>query len=114
LNKPSTCSFEDFEKADIRIGTIREALPFPEAIKPAYKLVVDFDPALGIRRSSAQLTARYQPEDLVGRQVLAVVNFPAKQIGPFLSECLVLGAVEGKNVYLLQPDSTVTNGSRIR
>jgi tRNA-binding protein len=113
LNKPSACSFEDFEKADIRIGTIREAKPFSEAIKPAYKLVIDFGPVLGVRRSSAQLTARYQPGDLVGRQVLAVVNFPAKQIGPFLSECLVLGAVEGKKVHLLQPDSTVTDGSRV-
>jgi tRNA-binding protein len=106
-------SWTDFEKVDIRVGTILEALPFPEARKPAYKLKIDFGP-MGIKKSSAQITAFYKPEVLTGRQVIAVVNFPPKQIGPFVSECLVLGVYtpEGE-VVLLSPDQGVQNGGKI-
>jgi tRNA-binding protein len=106
-------SWSDFEKVDIRVGTVLEALPFPEARKPAYKLKIDFGP-MGIKKSSAQITAFYNPEVLTGRQVIAVVNFPPKQIGPFVSECLVLGVYtpEGE-VVLLSPDQGVQNGGKI-
>ena len=106
-------SWDDFEKVDIRAGTVLEALPFPEARKPAYKLRIDFGP-LGIKKSSAQITAFYRPETLVGRQVVAVVNFPPKQIGPFVSECLVLGVYtpEGQ-VVLLGPDQQVGPGGKV-
>jgi len=98
----------------MRVGTIIEANNFPEARKPAYRLTIDFGSEIGIRRSSAQITKRYRKEDLTGRQVIAVVNFPKKQIGKFMSECLVLGAVgqEG-DVVLLAPDLNVENGLRI-
>jgi tRNA-binding protein len=106
-------SWNDFEKVDIRAGTIIEAVPFPKAKKPAYQLTIDFGD-LGIKRSSAQITALYTPEALTGRQVIAVVNFPVKQIANFFSECLVLGVYdEDGNVVLLQPDRKVINGSRI-
>lgn len=106
-------SWSDFEKIDIRVGTILEAAPFPKAKKPAYQLTVDFGD-LGIKRSSAQITALYTPEELAGRQVVAVVNFPVKQIANFFSECLVLGVyTEDGNVVLLQPGQKVINGSRI-
>lgn len=106
-------SWNDFEKIDIRVGTILEAAPFPKAKKPAYQLTIDFG-ELGIKRSSAQITALYTPEELAGRQVVAVVNFPVKQIANFFSECLVLGVyAEGDNVVLLQPGQKVINGSRI-
>jgi len=106
-------SWNDFEKVDIRAGTIIEAVPFPKAKKPAYQLTIDFGD-LGIKRSSAQITALYTPEALAGRQVIAVVNFPVKQIANFFSECLVLGVyAEDGNVVLLQPDREVINGSRI-
>ena len=106
-------SWSDLEKIDIRVGTILEAAPFPKAKKPAYQLTVDFGD-LGIKRSSAQITALYTPEELAGRQVVAVVNFPVKQIANFFSECLVLGVyTEDGNVVLLQPGQKVINGSRI-
>ena len=107
-------TWEEFEKTEMRVGTILEANDFPEARKPAYQLTIDFGTEIGIRKSSAQITKRYNKEDLEGRQVIAVVNFPKKQIGKFMSECLVLGAVgqEG-DVVLLAPDFRVENGMRI-
>lgn len=107
-------SWEEFEKTEMRVGTILEANDFPEARKPAYQLTIDFGSTIGLRKSSAQITQRYTKEDLKGRQVIAVVNFPKKQIGKFMSECLVLGAVgqEG-DVVLLSPDFKVENGLRI-
>ena len=104
----------DFEKVDMRIGTIEEVSDFPEARNPSYKLKIDFGPVIGIRKSSAQITSKYSKEELVGKQVVAVVNFPAKQIGPFMSECLVLGAVDGNDVILLHPDANVPNGSALQ
>jgi tRNA-binding protein len=107
-------SYDDFRKVDIRVGTIVEAEPYPEARKPAYKLTVDFGPAIGTRRTSAQITARYKLEELVGRQVAAVVNFPKKQIGKFMSEVLVLGFPdENGEVVLIQPSLGVPNGGRL-
>ncbi|MFI5129679.1 MAG: tRNA-binding protein [Chitinophagales bacterium] len=106
-------SWNDFEKIDMRVGTIIEANEFPGARKPAYKLTVDFG-ELGIKRSSAQVTAHYSKEELINRQVIAVVNFPAKQIATFISECLVLGVYdENKDVILLQPGNPVINGMKI-
>ena len=106
-------SWAEFEKVDMRVGTVVDAQPFPEARRPAYKLWVDFGP-LGVKRSSAQITHRYALGDLVGRRVIAVVNFPPKQIGPFVSEVLVLGAYdEGGEVILLRPDFEVALGARI-
>ena len=107
-------SWEEFEKIEMRVGTIIEANDFPEARKPAYQLTIDFGSEIGIRKSSAQITKRYAKDDLVNRQVVAVVNFPKKQIGKFMSECLVLGAVgqEG-DVILLAPNLKVENGLRI-
>jgi len=106
-------SWADFEKVDMRVGVVVTAQPFPEARRPAIKLQIDFGP-LGIRRSSAQITERYRPEDLVGRRVIAVVNFPPKQIGPFVSEVLVLGAYDERGqVILLQPDFEVAPGAKI-
>ncbi|MBW3196324.1 tRNA-binding protein [Marinobacter nauticus] len=107
-------SWEDFEKVELRVGTIVEVQPFPEARKPAYKLKVDFGPEVGVRKSSAQITELYSKEDLLGKQVLAVTNFPPKQIGPFISECLVTGfKTEAGVVTLVSPDSEVENGERL-
>lgn len=103
-------AFDDFLKIDIRIGTILSAEPFPEARKPAYKLTIDFGP-LGIKRTSAQITKRYSIEELAGKKIAAVVNFPPKQIGNFMSECLVLGAVNEQAVTLLECDGQ--NGDRV-
>lgn len=105
-------SYADFEKIEIRTGTILHAEPFPEARKPAYKITIDFG-EFGIRKTSAQVTRLYQPEQLPGMQVVAVVNFPAKRIAGFKSECLLLGAVEGDAVTLLTPARPVPNGLRI-
>jgi tRNA-binding protein len=103
----------DFERVDMRVGVVVDAQEFPEARRPAYRLWVDFGP-LGVKRSSAQITRRYAPAELVGRRVVAVVNFPPKQIGPFVSEVLVLGAYdEAGDVILLAPDLDVAPGSRI-
>jgi len=106
-------SWSDFEKIDIRVGTIQEAKPFPEARKPAFQLSIDFG-SLGMLRSSAQITKHYSPESLIGKQVIAVVNFPVKQIANFFSECLVLGVYDDQQeVVLLQPDHPVSNGLKI-
>lgn len=109
-----TITWNDFEKIDIRAGTIIEVTDFPKARKPAYKLTIDFGSETGIRRSSAQITAHYKKEDLLNRQVVAVVNFPPKQIADFISECLVLGVYDDNNdVILLQPGRAVSNGRKI-
>jgi tRNA-binding protein len=107
-------SWSEFERVDMRVGTILEVNDFPEARKPAYQLTIDFGSEIGIRKTSAQITQRYQKDDLLNRQIVAVVNFPKKQIGKFMSECLVLGAVgdEG-DVILLAPDFKIENGLRI-
>jgi tRNA-binding protein len=107
-------TWNEFERTDMRVGTILEVNDFPEARKPAFQLTIDFGSEIGIRKSSAQITKRYQKEDLVNRQIVAVVNFPRKQIGKFMSECLVLGAVgEEGDVILLAPDFKIPNGLRI-
>lgn len=105
--------WQDFEKVDMRVGTIIKVDDFPEARNPAYKLQIDFGSEIGVLKTSAQITSLYIKEDLVGRQIIAVVNFPKKQIGPFMSECLVLGAVKGKEVTLLHPGLQVENGLKI-
>ena len=107
-------SWEDFEKVEVRVGNVVKAEPFPEARKPSIKLTVDFGPQVGTRRTSAQLTAHYEPEDLVGRQLVAVVNFPPKRIAGFKSEVLVLGVPnEDGEVVLLSPDQSVPPGGRM-
>ncbi len=106
-------SWSDFEKVEMRVGTVIEALDFTEALNPAYRLNIDFGDEIGVKRSSAQITSRYTKEELVGQQVIAVVNFPKKQIANFMSECLVLGAVDGEDVTLLEPNQLVVNGLRI-
>jgi tRNA-binding protein len=112
VNDAST--LEAFSALDIRTGTIVAAEPFPEARKPAYKLTVDFGDGIGVKRSSAQLTVHYQPETLVGKQVLAVVNFPPRRIAGFSSEVLVLGVPDGDGaVVLVRPDRAVANGARL-
>lgn len=109
-----SATIEDFNRIEVRIGTIVEANRFPEARKPAYKLVIDFGPAIGRKRSSAQITEHYAPDRLIGRQVLAVVNFPARQIGPFCSEVLTLGVPdEDGAVVLIRPDFAVPDGGRL-
>jgi tRNA-binding protein len=109
-----TIGFDQFLTVDIRVGTIVEALPFPEARKPAYKLLIDFGPAIGHKRSSAQITERYTLEQLPGLQVAAVVNFPARQIGKFMSEVLTLGFPdEAGKVVLFHPSTPVPNGGRL-
>lgn len=109
-----TISWNDFQKVALRVGTIIEVADFPEARNPAYKLKVDFGEEIGIKKSSAQITAIYDKDSLVGKQVIAVVNFEPKQIGPFMSECLVTGLYrEDGNVVLAVPDKNVPNGSAL-
>lgn len=105
-------TFEDFTKVDLRVGTILEVNDFPKARKPAYQLTIDFGD-LGIRKTSAQITTLYKKEDLLQKQVVAVVNFANKQIANFMSECLVLGAVRGKDVMLLNPENKIKNGTAV-
>lgn len=106
--------FPEFERVDMRVGVVTGAQEFPEARRPAYKLTIDFGPELGVKRSSAQITRHYRVGDLLGRHVIAVVNFPPKRIGPFVSEVLVLGAYDDEGeVVLLAPERPVTPGSRI-
>ena len=110
----NTIEWNDFEKVELRVGTIVEAFDFPEARKPAYKLTIDFGDEIGLRKSSAQITDIYTRAELVGRQIVAVVNFPPKQIGPVRSECLVTGFHrEDGAVVLARPDSEVPNGARL-
>jgi tRNA-binding protein len=109
-----TISYDDFARVDIRVGTITRAEPYPEARKPAIKLWVDFGPDIGERKSSAQITRHYRPEDLPGRKVLGVVNFPPRQIGKFVSEVLVLGLPDADGeVVLIRPDLDVPNGGKL-
>ncbi len=105
-------TFEDFTKVDLRVGTIIEVRDFPEARNPSYQLTIDFGD-LGIKKSSAQITTLYSKDDLMNKQIIAVINFPKKQIAKFMSECLVLGAVNGKDVMLLNPEQHVKNGSQV-
>jgi len=109
-----TISYSDFEAVDIRVGTIVEVTPFPEARKPSFKLKIDFGPAIGIKKSSAQITKHYTLDTLLGRQVAAVVNFPPRQIGPFMSEVLTLGFPDAEGgVVLIGPSLTVPNGGKL-
>ena len=109
-----TITYAQFEAVDIRVGTIVDAQPFPEARKPAIKLVIDFGPDIGHKKSSAQITVHYKPDQLIGRQVCAVVNFPPRQIGPFMSEVLTLGMPDDDGaVVLVRPDFKVTNGGKL-
>lgn len=114
ITKDDLLHWDDFQKVEMRVGTILEVHDFPEARKPAYQLTIDFGATIGVRKSSAQITKRYTKEALLQKQIVAVVNFPKKQIGKFMSECLVLGAVgqEG-DVILLSPDFKIENGLQI-
>lgn len=107
-------TFDDFLKVDIRVGTVTDAQPYPEARKPAYKLWIDFGPEIGVKKTSAQITDHYSVDQMIGRQVMAVVNFPPRQIGRFMSEVLTLGVADPDGgVVLLSPDQTVPNGGRM-
>jgi len=110
----SEIDFDDFQRVDMRVGTVVDAQPFPEARRPAIKLCVDFGESIGVRKTSAQLTVHYTPEELVGKQVAGVVNFPVKQIGKFMSEVLVLGFPDANGeVVLIQPNRDVPNGGKL-
>ncbi|NKC10844.1 MAG: tRNA-binding protein [Gammaproteobacteria bacterium] len=109
-----TIEWSDFEAVELRVGTVTEVRDFPEARNPAYKIWVDFGPDIGTRKSSAQVTALYSKEELIGRQVIAVVNFPSKQIGPFRSQCLITGFVNTEGaVVLAVPERSVENGAKL-
>jgi tRNA-binding protein len=109
-----TIAYGDFERVDIRVGTVVDAQTFPEARKPSIKLTIDFGAEIGTKRSAAQLTVHYRPDQLIGRQVCAVVNFPPRQIGPFMSEVLILGMPDDDgSVVLVKPDFKVPNGGRL-
>lgn len=108
-----TINWDDFLKIDMRVGTIISANDFPEVRNPAYKLEIDFGSELGVKKTSAQLTSLYQKEELIGKQVIAVVNFPKKQVANFMSECLILGTVNHKDITLLHPGLPVVNGLKI-
>ncbi len=109
----NTLSWNDFEKVEMRVGTVMEVNDFPKARNPSYQLTIDFGNELGLKKTSAQLTTLYTKKELIGKQIIAVINFPKKQIANFMSECLVLGAVDGKEVILIHPDSKAQNGLRI-
>ena len=114
MNKKAEISWADFEKVDMRVGTVTNAEAFPEARRPAIKVWIDFGENIGELKTSAQITDLYESANLVGRQVIAVVNFPKKQIGPFMSECLILGVVGGEGgIVLLQPERDTPNGFAI-
>lgn len=106
-------TWEEFQKVDIRVGTVLRVDDFPEANNPSYQLYIDFGTDIGVKKTAAQITSLYSKEDLIGKQVVAVVNFPKKQIANFMSECLILGAVDGKDVTLLQPEKPIENGLRV-
>ncbi len=107
-------SWQDFEKVELRVGTIIEAEDFPEARKPAFKLLIDFGPEIGIKKSSAQITYHYSKEELIGKQIVGVVNFPEKQIGPIMSQCLVTGFYDDNgHVMLAVPDKKIENGKKL-
>ncbi|HIB37473.1 tRNA-binding protein [Mesonia sp.] len=106
-------TWQDFVKIDMRVGTIIEVNDFPKARKPAYQLRIDFGEEIGIRKTSAQITKRYTKEDLLGKQTIAVVNFPKKQIANFMSECLLMGAVNGDEVTIIQPEASIENGLKV-
>lgn len=112
MKQKEKITFNDFVKVDLRVGTILEVNDFPEARNPAYQLQIDFG-ELGIKKTSAQITTLYTKNDLLHRQIVAVVNFPKKQIANFMSECLVVGVVKEKDVFLLKPESKVKNGSTV-
>jgi tRNA-binding protein len=113
-NMETPLEWQEFEKVEMRVGTILEVKDFPQARKPAYQLTIDFGKEIGIKKSSAQITKRYDKEGLLGKQIIAVVNFPKKQIGSFMSECLVLGSVNAdQDIVLLTPDIKVANGLKI-
>jgi len=111
--RKDTISWDDFNKVDMRVATIIEVRDFPKAKNSAYRLKLDFGIEIGIKKTSAQITSLYGKEELIGRQVVAVINFPKKQIADFMSECLILGAVEGNDVVLIQPNAAVPNGLKI-
>jgi tRNA-binding protein len=113
-DKPAQTDFDTFLKVDIRAGRVIDAQPFPQARKPAYKLLIDFGPEIGQKTSSAQITTHYKPQDLIGRQILAVVNFPPRQIGPFVSQVLTLGLSDADGaVVLIAPEQSVPDGARL-
>lgn len=113
MPKKELITWKDFSKIDLRVGTVVAAFDFPEAHNPSYKLHLDFGPEIGVLKTAAQITIQYQKKTLIGKQLIAVVNFPKKQIANFMSECLVLGAVFNKEVTLLNPMSVVANGLKI-